>query len=79
MKKDRASHKHTIVAKFLTKRALNTDAVIRTFSPLWHSWKGFKVCNAEDHILLFVFDTLNSYLFVSGSGCSFLVDVCSLR
>ena len=56
VKKDRASHEHTIVANFLTKRALNTDAVIRTFSPLWRSRKGFKVHNAEDHILLFVFD-----------------------
>ena len=54
--KDRASHEHTIVAKFLTKRALNIDAVIRTFSPLWCSRNGFKVCNTEDHVLLFVFD-----------------------
>ena len=56
MKRDRASHEHTIVAKFLTKRALNTDAVIRTFSRLWCSWNGFNVRCAEDHILLFVFD-----------------------
>ena len=47
------------MAKFLTKRALNTDAAIRTFSPLWCSRNGFKVRNTEDHVLLFMFDNLD--------------------
>ncbi|KAK9984667.1 hypothetical protein SO802_034192 [Lithocarpus litseifolius] len=46
----------TIAAKFLTKRMLNTEAVIRTFNPIWRSKNGFKVRNVGNHILLFVFD-----------------------
>ena len=43
------------VAKFLTKRALNVEAVGRMFKPLWRAKKDFKVREAGDHILLFVF------------------------
>ena len=55
LKKERSSNEHTIAAKFLMKRALNTDAIVRTFSPLWHSINGFKVHNIGDHTILFVF------------------------
>ena len=54
LKKERSSNEHTI-AKFLSKRALNTDVIVRTFSPLWHSINGFKVLNVGDHKILFVF------------------------
>ena len=46
----------TIAAKFLTKRALNTEVVIRTFNPIWQSKNGFKVRNMGNHIILFIFD-----------------------
>jgi len=47
---------YTIAAKFLTKRALNTEAIIKTFNSIWRSKNGFKVRNVGNHILLFVFD-----------------------
>lgn len=47
---------YTITAKFLTRQVLNTEAIIRTFNPIWRSKNGFKVCNVGNHILLFVFD-----------------------
>ena len=53
---ENSSNEVILAAKFLTKRALSVEAVIRTFSPLWRSVKGFEVRRAGDHVLLFVFD-----------------------
>ena len=53
---DRRSQKHIIVAKFLTRRFLNVDAVGWTFKPLWCSLTGFQIKNLGDNMLLFIFD-----------------------
>ena len=45
-----------MATKFLTIRALNVEAIGRTFKPLWRAKKEFKVREAGDHILLFVFE-----------------------
>ena len=42
VKKDRANQEFTLVAKFLTKRVLNNEAIVRTFSPLWQAKNGLK-------------------------------------
>ena len=47
---------YILAAKFLTKRALNVEAIGRTFKPLWRAKIDFKVREAGDHILLFVFE-----------------------
>ena len=56
LKKDRANQEFTLMAKFLTKCVLNTEAILRTFSPLWRAKNGFKVRDAGEHTMLFVFD-----------------------
>ena len=48
----------TVAAKFLTKRALNTESIIRTFNPIWWPNNGFKVRNVGNHTILFIFDHL---------------------
>ena len=45
-----------LATKFYTKRALNTEAVARTFRPLWRTKESFNIMNAENNILLFDFD-----------------------
>ncbi|KAL0011099.1 hypothetical protein SO802_006207 [Lithocarpus litseifolius] len=44
-----------IAAKFLTTRALNMEAVGRTFMQVWRSCDGFKMRNMTDHKVLFAF------------------------
>ena len=56
LNKEQSPIEFFIAAKFLTNRALNIKAIIRTFSPLWRAVNGFKVQNKGDHFLLFVFD-----------------------
>nr|POE61800.1 uncharacterized protein CFP56_59514 [Quercus suber] len=47
---------HALAAKFLTKRNLNIEAVVRTFRPLWRTRESFSVTNAGNNVLLFEFD-----------------------
>ena len=56
LSEDKSVKEYTIAAKFLTKRALNTKSVVRTFNALQRSVNGFKVRNAGNHIVLFTFD-----------------------
>ena len=56
MRSDLATTEYIIAAKFLTKRALNLDAIAATFQPLWRSKNGFRLKNLGNHIVLFIFD-----------------------
>ena len=57
IKRDRCSTEHLIAGFFLTKRALNMDAVARTFKPLWRVDNGFTVSNEGAHKVVFSFDS----------------------
>ena len=45
-----------LAAKFLTKRALNVEAIAKTFTPIWRMKNGFRVTKESDHMVIFTFD-----------------------
>lgn len=45
-----------VAAKFFTKRALNLEAVGRTFLPLWHTKESFHITSLGNNVLLLTFD-----------------------
>ena len=47
---------YVLAARFFTRRALNVEAVGRTFKTLWRSRQEFTIWEACDHVLLFVFE-----------------------
>ena len=48
-----------LAAKFMTRRALNIEAIGRTLKPLWKTENGFEMRDVGNHILLFVFSNEN--------------------
>lgn len=48
-----------LAAMFLTRRALNIEAVGRTLKPLWKTRNGFEIRDVGNHVILFVFDNEN--------------------
>ena len=54
---EEAVFEFVLAVKFLTKRALNVEAITKTFTPIWRLKNGFRVTKESDHALLFTFDT----------------------
>ncbi|KAK9987030.1 hypothetical protein SO802_031981 [Lithocarpus litseifolius] len=57
----------SIAASFLTKRALNANAIARTFTPLWRAMRGFKIQHIGDHKILFSFEDKEDVDRIMGS------------
>ena len=47
--------KFLLAARFFTVRALNIEAIARTFKLLWHTKRGFEVQDMGDNRVLFIF------------------------
>ena len=50
-----SSQEFFLAARSLTRRAVNVNAIAKTFTPLWRSRNGFQVRNLGNHMVLFVF------------------------
>nr|XP_023921810.1 uncharacterized protein LOC112033269 [Quercus suber] len=48
-----------LAVKFLTKRALNVEAIAKTFTRIWRMKNGFQVTKESNHVVLFTFDNQN--------------------
>ena len=53
------------------KRAINIDAIAKTFTPLWQSCNGFKIRNVGNHKILLVFDNKTNVDFLMSEPWSF--------
>ena len=55
--KEEAISDFVLAVKFLTKRALNVEAIAKTFTPIWRMKNGSRVTKESDHhVVLFTFD-----------------------
>uniref|UniRef100_A0A7N2MCS5 DUF4283 domain-containing protein n=1 Tax=Quercus lobata TaxID=97700 RepID=A0A7N2MCS5_QUELO len=57
-----------VVGKFLTKRRINLETVVRTLKPIWKTIESFEVQDADDNTALFVFmneEDMNKVLWSS--------------
>ena len=53
---DEKVEKFSIVAKFLTRWAINMEIIAKAFTPLWTTRNGFKIQDFGDHRILFSLD-----------------------
>ncbi|KAK7820278.1 hypothetical protein CFP56_038986 [Quercus suber] len=44
-----------LAGKFLTKRRINFEAVVKALKPIWKTSENFEVQDASDNIVLFLF------------------------
>lgn len=54
--KNNQSEEYVLAAKFFTRRNVSIDAVAKTFRSLWRTSNDFRIRDAGDNHLLFVFE-----------------------
>ena len=52
---DQEVEEHRLAVKFLTRRVLNMEAIVKTFTLLWKTRKEFEIRDMRDHRVMFVF------------------------
>ncbi|KAL0001432.1 hypothetical protein SO802_015213 [Lithocarpus litseifolius] len=68
----RKAHGFALATKFFSRRSLNIDAVVRTFSPLWRTKGSFQASDAKQNYMVFTFDQEEDVEKVlMGEPCSF--------
>ena len=55
LSKEKKIPEFVLVGKFFTRRAINIEALAKTFRPLWRMRRNFEVRAAGDNIALFAF------------------------
>lgn len=69
-----------VAAKFFTRRALNMEAIARTFRPLWWTKSDFEVKDVGNHTVLLVFsDKTDAERVLMGEPWSYDKHLVSLR
>lgn len=56
LSKGKQIQEYVLAAKFFTKRAVNIDAVAKTFRPLWRVRQCFSIRDAGNNHLVFTFE-----------------------
>ena len=45
-----------LAARFMTTRVLNIESIVRTFRPLWRTFKGFSARDMGNNMVVFTFE-----------------------
>ena len=68
---DQEAEEHRLAVKFLTRRVLNMEAIVKTFTLLWKTRKEFEIRDMRDHRVMFVFPEASNIEGIDGRALNF--------